>query len=179
MEVEMKNKFKGWTDDFHEFMEVSEKRPPAQLSEMIQNKIAHDLNPAWWQIFLKITMVHLIVGALTLLICPQFGIGLLPGLGLTEIFMTFGPQACSLACGALFLGTSLLMASLFLCPEEVKMIRKNRIPQLLSLVALSALIFIGLGVSAFDVLLGAWFLGGFIGSLISLELGWFLRFSIR
>src|SRR5687767_13844138 len=112
-----------WNKEFKDFVSASELDPPKGVSSTILSKVHEDLNPLAYKVFSKLTLVHIIVGTITLLFCPQFGINILPGMGLMGLFMKFGDTVCMMACGAVFLGSSALIASLILRPEEVKVIR--------------------------------------------------------
>ncbi|MEW6058413.1 MAG: hypothetical protein AB1540_17565 [Bdellovibrionota bacterium] len=170
---------KQWSDEFQEFMSARETEPPQNLSIGILARIRADLSPAAWLVFSKMALIHSVVGTMVLLFCPQFGITILPGMGLMALFMRFGETACMVGCGAVFLGSSALAASFFLRPEEVKVIRKNKLLQLSSLAMLSIGVFICLGASMVATLGLAWVIGSVVGGLATLELGWIIRSRFR
>ena len=165
-----------WLDEFKEFMALnSTAQPPRHLTGSIMATVHRDLNPSLWTVFLKLSLIHAIVGGVTLLFCPQFGFSLTSGMGLMGIFMRFGEQACMVGCGAVFMGGSLLAASLLLRPEEVRAIRKKELLQvaLLALLSVGAFICVGSGIVA--SLAVFWILGSVLGGLGTLELGWAFR----
>jgi hypothetical protein len=96
-----------------------------------------------------------------------------------SFFMRYGDVACQIACGALFLGLSILVASFFLRPEEVKVIRKNRLTQIAALLGLSLGAFVCAGGDVLSSLTLAWVFGALGASLISLELGWVVRRALK
>ena len=79
------------------------------------------------------------------------------------------------ACGAFFVGVSLLVAALVLNREEVRTLRAHPWLQLAALVFLSLGAFI---MADAEILLGfalAWVVGSLAGGFAALELGWQLR----
>jgi hypothetical protein len=171
--------FHYWAEEFQSFLSAPEEIPPKSLSSQLLEKVRRDLNPDAWLVFSKMTLVHLLVGTTTLLFCPQFGINLLPGMGLMALFMRFGETVCMVGCGAVFMGASALIASFLLRPEEVKVIRKNEILQIGILATLSIGAFICLGATIIFSLGLAWLFGSVIGGLATLELGWLIRSRFR
>lgn len=165
-----------WANEFLAFLSAENREPPEPISSRVVKRVQSDLNPPQWIVFAKIALIHLVVGFLVLLICPQFGIGLFEGMGLTALFMHFGELICSVACGALFLGTSMFVSSLVLKPEEIRAIRKREFVQLVLLSTLSIFAFISLGASVAATLGIAWVIGSVFGGYTSLELGRRFRF---
>ncbi len=119
----------NWKQE-HEVFESGNTRdslPPGRAREAVFKAVAHDLKYFPYTLWFKISMIHIVVATITLVFCPQFGVGPLSGsLGLMELFMTFGSRACALFCGALFLGTSAVVYSFVLKPGEFLYLKKNR-----------------------------------------------------
>jgi hypothetical protein len=177
----MKSKFLDETNkDFKEFMDSAEDAPPQDIKNKIFSLVHQDLNPNPWMIFTKVSFTHLLVGLLTLSICPQFGFKFFgEGLGLMKLFLRFGEYGCTILCGSFFVGTSLLIASQVLKVEELKVFMKHRLLQVtaLTLISLGAFIMIDS-----DMIIGitiAWVVGSVLGGIIMLELGRFARPKIR
>ena len=164
-----------WSAEFEGFLKANEATPPKAVAEIVLNRVASDLNPPAWNIFAKLSLIHLIVGGATLLACPQFGISILPGMGLMAIFMKFGHTACMAACGAFFLGGSFLLAALALRPEEVRKLRQAELIYVVSLAAVSAAVLICVGGTMILQLGLAWLAGSLLGGILTLELGWRVR----
>lgn len=165
-------------EDFQSFYKGNE-TPPAALGQVIKARVHHELNPSALKVFSKLALIHFAVGALTLAVCPQFGVRLLgDGLGLMGTFMHLGSLGCPVACGIFFFSATLLVASLILNPEEVKSLRKNQILEVSALSLLSLGVFTMLHA---EIVLGfalAWFLGALVGAFLSLEAGSRLRFRL-
>ncbi|MFL5813890.1 MAG: hypothetical protein ACJ763_09965 [Bdellovibrionia bacterium] len=161
--------------EYQEFLNKQES-PPKKASEQILAQIHQDLHPSVWKTFSKLSLIHFAVALVTLSICPQFGIRLLgEGMGLMHVFMGLGDLGCPLACGFFFTGTTLLVASLVLRPEEIRALRRNRFTEALALTLLSLGFFVMIRA---EIALGfalLWMLGSIIGSLLALELGWMAR----
>ncbi|MBL7664267.1 MAG: hypothetical protein JNM93_03985 [Bacteriovoracaceae bacterium] len=163
-------------NDFKDFMFSEGVTPPKVLSEKIYKMVDSDLNPSAWKVFTKLTFIHFISAALTLSVCPQFGFRLFgSGTGLMGHFMHFGHFGCMIACGAFFLGSSLLIANFSLKIEEIKIIRKYRWVQIAALISMSLGFFIMLDTEIVFGFAAAWILGSVIGALSVLELGWYVR----
>lgn len=168
-----------WVNEFQEFVASEEIQPSKDLSAKILSKVHTDLNPAMWSVISKLGIIHILIGAMTLLVCPQFGIGAFGGMGLMHIFMRFGETVCTLACGAFFLGSSTLVGSFVLRPEEVKVARKNKLIGVLLLSSISVGVFICTGANIVASLALIWALGSVIGGIATLELGWLIRSRFR
>lgn len=170
-----------WQEDFQRFMETEEVTPPTKISTQVLNHITLELNPNIWLVFTKISLIHLLMGSLTLLFCPQFGVAFFagPGLGLMTLLMRFGETACMLGCGAFFLGGSTLVGSLILKPEEIKVIRKTQLGIYLLLSLASTAVFICLGAKVVFTLGLVWTVGSVLGGALTLELGWFTRIWLK
>lgn len=170
---------KEWADEFQSFASAEEVAPPRKLSSHILTKVRADLNPSSWFVFSKLVFIHLLVGTLTLLACPQLGINILPGHGLMAVFMKLGETGCTAACGAFFLGTSTFMASLLLRPDEIRTIRRTELIQIAALSLLSLAIFLSVGASTVTSLVLAWTIGSVVGALTTFEFGWIARRFFR
>jgi hypothetical protein len=177
--------FSNWMSEYQEFLNTKEITPPSSLSEQVLSTIHSNFNPSLWFVFLKLLAVHAIIGTITLIFCPQFGISPIsntryanlgiPNIGMAHILMHYGETACMLGCGAIFLGGSALAASMILRPEEIRVIRKTQILQLplLAFLSLSLFNFIGIEVAMYYGLF--WLLGSILGGITTFEFGWALR----
>lgn len=162
--------------EFKEFMQTPGAQPPASLSSRVRDGIVQRLNPSQLQVFARLAAIHAISGAITLMMCPQFGFRLIgEGMGISHYFMFLGEVGCIVACGVFFLGTSALVAALALKPEEVRAVRRHELLQI------SSVVFLSLGVFAMlraEIVLGfaiAWIVGSVLGGIAMLELGWRVR----
>jgi hypothetical protein len=169
-----------WTQEFDDFLAADEIQPPKAVSLVVLSKVRRDLNPIAWLVFWKLAMIHVFVGTLTLVFCPQFGFSFTSSMGLMNVLMRYGEAFCMFGCGALFLGVSTLVASLLLRPEEIRVIRRHEVLQLTLLASLSVGVFLCvLGGGVIAALTGVWLVGSIIGGVATLELGWAIRSHLR
>ncbi len=163
-------------NEFDEFQNTDSLAPPAGVSGQIFLKVRTDLNPRAGAVFLKLAGIHAVVGGITLLFCPQFNVNpLFGGIGLMSLFMRYGERVCMMGCGSVFMGGSLLVASLVLRPEEVRVIRRTEVLQMGLLALLSVGAFICADSSVIGGLALFWVLGSIFGGLGTFELGWAVR----
>ena len=162
--------------DYQEFMTSSEVRAPEKLRDNILSVVHRDLHPNAWQIFSKISLIHFFVGVVTLSLCPQFGVRIFgEGMGLMRLFASFGTYGCMAACGAFFVGTSLLVSAFILNRDELRVLKKHRLLQVAAITLLSLGAFIMADAEILFWFGLAWGLGSLLGGLAMLELGAFLR----
>ncbi len=169
------NNRRRFETEYREFLESDLTTPPRSVSESVVKLVRQDLNPAAASVFMKLLSIHIMLGVATLAICPQFGHSLTKDMGLMHAFMKLGTTGCMLACGALFTGTSLLVASLVLKPEEVRVIKRKSLLQVASLAILSLGVFVCFGSEVIATLGSVWILGAIVGGVGTLELGWVVR----
>ena len=150
--------------EFIEFLNGKAQAPSQDTKTQLFSFIKKELHPTISRVFLKLTVVHLFAGALTLVFCPQLGFSLYSnGMGLMGYFMHFGDIGCALLCGSLFLGTSMGVAAFLLSPEEIRVAQKARIRNITVLASLSyGLLMLMGGEIEFTYSL-FWLLGGIIG----------------
>ena len=168
-----------WKAEFDLFLSSQEIQPPIKVSEQILSGIRADLCPAGQLVFAKASLIHLVVGLVTLLFCPQFGFSFTPTEGLMSLLMTFGEGVCMFGCGAIFLGSSALVSSLVLRPEEVNVIRKTEWIHFGLLAAISMILFLYFSLPVLTAMGAIWLLGSILGAVVSLELGWKVRAAFR
>ncbi len=163
--------------EFDEFEKLAPITPPRAVSEQIIARVRAELDPSTWQVFAKLSLIHLGTALLTLSICPQFGFRLFgEGMGLMGYFMSFGDLACAATCGFFFLSSSLLVAALVLRGPEIRALRRHRFAELLALTGLSLGFFLMRAPS--EIVLGftaAWAAGSILGGWLTLELAWVLN----
>jgi len=122
--------------------------------------------PAHPVIFGKLLGTQVFVGALTLLICPQFDLGLGKSFQIFRyIHHTLGMEACYAFCGAIFMGPSALLSLRVLKENELDGLGKLWPMHFLLLAAtmLVALSFFGTTVS--NQLLFIWFFTATVSSV--------------
>ena len=169
---------KNSKEEFLDFLSCTEVSPSIEITKNIFEKVRNDLNPSPSFVFKKIGIIHLITGSLTLLFCPQFGISFLANHGIMHFYMPLGRVACSILCGATFLGFSAIVMSFILTAEESRVLRKNKFVNIFLLAAVSLLVFLIFGEPIVPGLIFTWLLGCLVMGVLSLEAGWFLKTKI-
>ncbi len=162
-------------NELGEFLAMKPASVPEMTSEQILNKVKLDLHPPAIQVFLRVLFIQVLVGLITLLFCPQFGISLTSSRGIMPSLMTYGEGVCMFGCGAFFTALSLFAASFALQPEEVRTFKHHEVLQLFSLSTLSLGAFICVGGEVVLTLGLIWLLGAVFGGALTLETGWALR----
>lgn len=162
--------------EFDEFKGSDGIAPSTSVTQAVFAQVHRDLNPSAWKIFGKLSLIHCCVGAVTLSICPQFGIRILGnGMGLMTQFMRFGDYGCSVACGSFFMGMSVLVATFLLRSEEIKVLKQNQLLEFGALTLLSIGAFLMFHA---EILVGfavAWFLGTILGGSFTFEIARLIR----
>ena len=176
----MATKGKIINQEFNDFMNASDVKPPIKLSESVLAHVNQELNPSNQNVFLKMLAVHTVVSFFSLSICSQFGIQTLKVYDAMDSFMAVaGHTYCMAFCGLLYLGISALAFSFLLKPEDIKVIRRHKVLQLTLLTGTSLGVFLCLGAEVLLVPGALWVGGSLIGGIASLELGWSLRTVVR
>lgn len=166
--------------EFQEFLSESSERPPKILEEKVFNIVHKELNPGSWNVFSKISFIHMIAGLITLSLCPQFGFRLFgEGPGLMSYFLIFGIYGCTALCGAFFIGTSFFVSSLVLKQEEVNVLKRHKWLQISSVTFISLGAFIMIDT---EIILGfalSWIVGSIVGGFAMFELGQFIKINFK
>jgi hypothetical protein len=174
---------------FKEFSEFNQTESPAlpttaattsdaEMMSRVQSHIHGLLNPSLTLIFSKLLVIHLVVAAATLSVCPQFGFRLIgSGNGLYDVFMHLGHTACMILCGVFFLGTSFFVAPLFLTLDESRRLERHLPVPVAALLVMSLVTFMLLDTHMPFTQVGLWGLGAAMGAWLSLKAGRALRLS--
>ncbi len=150
--------------------------PPEALSRKILDQVRRDLHPHPGKVFARLLWIHILVSCMTLSVCPQFGLRIWGnGMGLMEVFMNLGPYGCLLACGSFFVGSSILVASIWIRPEELKVLRKSVFLQVSALALLTLGFFVMLDREMILRFSLVWVLGFVMTGVSLIELVAFFR----
>ena len=103
-------------NEFLDFLS-SREMPPMELEVLTKKEI--QLSFRGKSIFWRFIFFQLLGALFSLSVCPQFGLGLVEGHGITHVFRLIGDWACALFCGSVFLGSGLLVAFLGMPGEEI------------------------------------------------------------
>ncbi len=126
--------------DYNEFLKSKKNSPPQSVTAKIHERVMDDINPGLSSVFSKFLMIHVLMGSMTLIICPQFGIGPLGGgIGIMRYVESLGRIGCGLFCGAFFFLGSLILASFLLSKSQKRVITQHAYGMSTSLAFLSFL----------------------------------------
>jgi hypothetical protein len=134
--------------EFIEFL-LGHEAPPEALKKLTAIEIILSFRKR--DILLKFFFFQLLGALFSLSVCPQFGLGLVQGHGITHNFRLIGDWACATFCGFFFLSSGMLVAFLGMKGEELWWVwRRYRY----SLIFLPALLWAGLMISSLALSLG-------------------------
>ena len=164
------NKSSEWLQEYQEFIN-SDESVPKDTDQLVYSKIQTLLNPNSLVVFMKILVVHLAVGFLSLSICHQFGINPFnTDRSLADWMMDVGGHHfCMIGCGILFVGLGILASGFFLTIEEVNALKRTHYLQTLVLGLISLGFFVSFGADFAIGIAALWLLGGFIGGFAATE----------
>jgi hypothetical protein len=124
--------------DFFDFL-TSREAPPEVLSRFVRKDI--QLSFYSKSIVLRFLSYQLLGALFSMSVCPQFGLGLVEGHGITHHFRMIGDWACAAFCGSLFLSSGMMVAFIGMKGEELWWVWRR---YKLSLVLLPAFFWSGL-----------------------------------
>jgi hypothetical protein len=152
---------------FCEFIVADPVPPPKQLDESVRRRVAADLRPAPWKIFVRLAAIQVAAGLVTLALCPQFGLGFGGGNELLhDLHITTSPAVFHLLCGVLFVIFGAALGGLVLTRQQIRAIRSTRYGYfaVYSVLAYLALVTLGPEVFVFGSLL--WLVGAMLGNVL-------------
>ncbi len=106
----MKNK------DFLSFI-IEKEAAPGHLKSAAKKDI--ELSFRAQSIIMRFLAFYLLGALFSMSVCPQFGLGLVQGHGITHVFRMVGDWACAAFCGSVFLSAGLLVAFIGMKGEEL------------------------------------------------------------
>lgn len=165
-----------WLKDFESFLKQEDAIPPALINQAVLSQVHTDLNPSLKLVAGKLFGLHAIGAGIVSLFCPQLGVGPIIGeQGIMHLFMQYGPLACAAICGAVFLGLSTILATIFLSREELRFANRYRF---INVTLLASISFAGLmlaGGSADRLSYAFWIAGAIATGWAVLKLGASIR----
>lgn len=111
--------------EFLDFLRAEEREPPPEVAQAVRSRLSRRLKWERPLVLGKFCSSHLLIAALTLSFCPQFGLGpfLSPGSsghGISHHFMQIGPWACAIFCAFVFFASGLFVSKLILKRNEAR-----------------------------------------------------------
>ncbi|MBY0370888.1 hypothetical protein K2X33_09395 [bacterium] len=175
---------RNWAKEFLVFLKSSPITPPRGAGDSLKRYVHADLNPSSWAVFCKLVVIHFVSGALTLFMCPQFGVAFNGSHehALLNFFRSFGDYGCTLVCGAFFLAGTGLFAALLLRSQDIRVLRKSKFLQWGVLVLISIGFFLSFQEQEQSIPLGlaaAWLVGGLLGGISTFRISYELRSRVQ
>jgi hypothetical protein len=133
--------------EFDAFVRDPGLNPPAGVSARVKMKIEESLQPALSTAVTQVFGLHAVSASVTLLVCPQFGIGSFGGgKGLMGFVEAYGHVVCGLFCGAFFMSLTAVLAPFWLSSPVRRVLSRNplALAGLMSLSSLSGLLLLAL-----------------------------------
>jgi len=176
----MKPSERQWLQEYHDFLNAEEVSVPPELSQRVLKLIKSKMLPSMPQIFVKLLMLHLPVGILSLFVCDQFGMSPFDtNFSLARYFMYFGHSFCMFLCGSFFIGGSILISGFILNSHEIRALRKKSYIQSFFLAGISYGSFLMFGAEITLNIAILWLLGAILGGIISSEMIFRLTTAIK
>ncbi len=161
----MKKKTESLQQEYDFFCngESNQLQPKIASHSAIHEKILWDLKYGAWVSGAKVMLAQAFTGTASLLLCPQFHLGLTSQKYVVHTFHhTLGPAGCMLACGAIFLGSGALLGMLLLRQDEIQRLRFSFIGTFLLIALFAIFTFIVLGAEVYFKEGLWWVLGAFM-----------------
>jgi hypothetical protein len=163
----------NWDKEYDIFLNQEAVSPSPSLSQKIKIVIHQKLNPSKFRVMIRLLMTHGIIAMGVLLVCPHFGVTIIPGFqGLTALLMRVNHLFCMSVCGFLVVAPSLFYASMKFKAEDLKVFYRVRVLFIFILVTLTLMCLMVTGAQSIvlkDVC--AWSFGAFLGGWAIFEIG--------
>ena len=101
----------------------SRETPPSHLTDLILEDQKFRSQKS--KLFTKFYMAQLLGALISILLCPQFGLGLLDNHGVAHVFRLIGVWACGAFCGAFLVFSGLMFANFTMKGRELWWVLKN------------------------------------------------------
>ncbi len=162
--------------EFLQFIQPATSIAPEHLRVSVAQKIQSSMTISSKQLWAKIFIAHLSMGAVALATCPQFNFTALNDHSwILHLFHQAGPVWCSLLCGIYFFFFGSLFSAIILTNAEARYISRHQWIFFPLMIGISLFFFFLFGSGLFELLTLAWILGG----LISLASAQQINIAIR
>lgn len=165
--------------EFSDFIDTEQIAPGKHLDEAVLSRVKKDLQPAWWMIYGKLTLIQVTAGLATLTICPQFGFGFgQHNQFLHDLHLATSPIVFYLLCGLFFVILGATLGGLILNRAEIRTLGDSKYLYFAVYSILAFLILLSLGTEAFIASSMVWMLGAFLGNVFGFAAGIRFRHAI-
>lgn len=125
---------------------IGQEQAPAYVKEATKKDIQLSFRAK--SIIMRFVAFQILGALFSMSVCPQFGLGLVQGHGITHMFRMIGDWACAAFCGSLFLSSGLIVAFIGMKGEELWWVWRR---YKYSLIMLPAVLWSGLMLTNFSV----------------------------
>lgn len=156
----------------------SNKETDSPLDLKIQNSISSLQKRDIFFLHLKIIILYIITGFISLSLCPQFGLNPFNrSPELIHMFMSYGTWTCGLFCGSVFMGVGAVLKFILLGRKDILLLRNIKLINMILMTAFIYGLFMFMGnknstsfINFSIVFFSSWLIGGIIldriGSLL-------------
>lgn len=167
-------------DEFAEFVQAEPVAPSNDIDERVTRMVANDLMPAPMKVYSKFALIETFSGLLTLIICPQFGLGFNRHNELLHSLHSMTtPAMFYLFCGLFFVILGAGVSGLVLNHNEIRTVGDYKFLFFAAYSTLAYLILVTLGTEVFVLSSVVWILGAFVGNILGFEVIIRLRRAIN
>lgn len=157
-------------NEFSEFVQAEPVAPSKDIDHKVTKMVASDLSPPSWKFYGKFSLIQVFSGLLTLIICPQFGIGLeRHNEFLHAIHAMTTPTVFYLLCGLFFVVLGAGVSGCVINRAEILTVRDYKFIFFAVYSVLAYLMLVILGSEVFVLSSFAWILGAFLGNTLGFE----------
>jgi len=165
--------------EFCDFVDAEPMTPSIEIESKIMQKLEDELCPSQRFVFIKFFFIEAFAGVATLLVCPQFGLGL----GDHNQFFhtlheTLDPFVFYITCGLFFVIFGAAVSGLLLNYGEIRSIKRSKYIYYLIYALIACFLFFILGAEILLFSSFAWILGSIIGNSFGFELVSRMRFAL-
>lgn len=169
-------------NDFQDFVSkdsLIESNIPKDIEKNVLTIIESQMNPSQSIILLKLFAIHLLMGTLTLLFCPQFSFSL-TGNDQFYLFLhqLLGHEGCMIACGVIFMTPGALVASWVLGLDEMNAIKKSIYLHIMAITSFALVAFIMIDAQVYKDIAILWVIGALLGAISGFHVVKILRRAI-
>ena len=166
--------------EFEDFMNLENHSPSDRISYEILERVRRELEPSQGLVFTKLLMIHVFIGIITMMFCPQFNLSLTNNYELFHFFhRQFGQVICMAICGGIFVGSGSIFGGFILKATEISTIFRQPLLYYFSLSSALLSGFMLLGVETYLSLGAAWICGAAVMGYVMMRLSKKVRLLLR
>jgi hypothetical protein len=164
--------------DFVRFLNTKPVDPNPRVDDAILQVVKKDLCIPVWQIYAKMLLISVSSGMMSLMVCPQFGIGQ-ETLFFHSLHATSSDIVPHLLCGLFFVTIGASLNAALLKRSEIQAISKQKYTFFIGYSFICFTLFITFGKDAFVVSSLFWVLGAILGNVLGFLSINTLRFALK